>query len=598
MADKDIDFQQIQIERAALERAAHLHFLHWLILILSLAITFGAWHYAKNQVESRALARFESNADQVIELVLERMQKYEDVLWSGVAMVDALGEDLAYPVWKDYATKLEIEHKYPGINGIGVIHHVLPGARESYLAAQRRYRPDYTIHPAHGENVYLPITYIEPELANAQAVGLDMAHEQNRYNAAVKARDSGKAQITGPIILVQDAERTPGFLFFAPFYEDDEDQTRTRRRNNFAGMVYAPFVVKKLMAGTLEKEKRLVRIKINDGDDILYDEHVDKDVAQDDTRYVRTQTIDLYGRNWTFTVRATDAFLQAAHTSKPALILVGGIFIDGLLLTLFILLTSANRRALRFADRVTQGYREKTSKLSSMNDRLAHSNKELESFAYIASHDLKSPVRHMGVTADLINKMAGDKLEEQEREMLNIMLASAQKSQKMIDSLLQYARIGQGEGDFEHILLNMVIAEALANLEAEVKANKAEFTVNALPDVEGNAALLVRLFQNLIQNSIKYARKGVSPIIEISAARVGDYWHIRIADNGISVDPAYEDKIFKMFQRLHHDGDGYGGSGIGLAVCKKIALYHDGDIWLDSSHKDGAAFIIKLPVRD
>ena len=126
------------------------------------------------------------------------MQKYEDALWAGVGVVQAYGGDIFYENWRTYAETLHLEEKYPGINGIGIIHRVTPQALPAYLMEQRHVRPDFRIHPAHGESELLPITYIEPEAPNAKAIGLDIAHEANRYGAALKARDTGLAQITGP----------------------------------------------------------------------------------------------------------------------------------------------------------------------------------------------------------------------------------------------------------------------------------------------------------------------------------------------------------------------------------------------------------------
>ena len=176
---------------------------------------------------------------------------------------------------------LSIDVKYPGINGIGVIHYIDQERLPSYLTEQRRDRPDYSIHPAHNVGEYWPITYIEPLSSNAAAVGLDMAHETNRYSAARKARDTGQAQLTWPIVLVQDAEKTPGFLFYAPFYEGGRYDTIKERRKHFVGLVYAPFVIKKLVQGTLQKSKRHVGIQILDGNDTLYDEHVSSEVDYD-----------------------------------------------------------------------------------------------------------------------------------------------------------------------------------------------------------------------------------------------------------------------------------------------------------------------------
>lgn len=165
------------------------------------------------------------------------------------------------------------------------------------------------MHPAHHENEYLPITFIEPVAPNLKALGLDMAHENNRYAAAEKAHDSGLAQVTDPIVLVQDSEKTPGFLFYAPFYHDGPIATIAQRRQRFAGMVYAPFVAKKLMQGVLGREHRPVGIRISDNDDVLYDEHHAGESDFDaDPLFKHEFNVERYGRRRRFDIWSDQSF--------------------------------------------------------------------------------------------------------------------------------------------------------------------------------------------------------------------------------------------------------------------------------------------------
>lgn len=346
---------ELLIERRAIEKSARMHWFHWLIVIASLVLTLSAWYISKQSIDEKIALQFDRQAKQLVELVSERMKKYEDGLWGGVSAIQTNGGDISYKDWKTFSHSLRIEDKYPGINGIGVIHYVAPEKMDAYLAEQRKDRPDYALHPTHQKNEFWPITYIEPVETNAKAVGLDMAHEKNRYTAALKARDTGKAQITGPIVLVQDKEKTPGFLFYAPFYRGGIYNTKEERREHFTGMVYAPFVVKKLMEGTLQKEKRRVSIKIMDGEEVLYDEHIKENTDYDTNHlYSKRFELDLYGRNWVFDVRSTKSFREATENNQPMLILIGGIIIDTLLLTLFILLANSNQRAVRFIHKITE----------------------------------------------------------------------------------------------------------------------------------------------------------------------------------------------------------------------------------------------------
>ncbi len=340
-------------KKQSIKRSARLHWIHWFVVGFSLFLTLMAWSISKQAIKEKVAIQFDRQAVQAAELITERMRKYEDVLWGGVAAIQALGGDVSVRDWRIYADSLRIEDKYPGINGIGVIHFVPPDEMKAYLAEQRLYRPNYSVHPPHNRNEFWPITYIEPVAVNSAAVGLDMAHEANRYLAAVSARDTGAARITGPITLVQDANKTPGFLFYAPYYEGGALNGEAERKRRFSGLVYAPFVVKKLLEGTLAKDKRLVGIRITDGDLVLYDENrVDVEDYDPDPLYRKTFELDLYGRTWALDIRSALSFRQATKANEPIVILAGGIFIDALLLTLFILLADSNRRAFDFINKI------------------------------------------------------------------------------------------------------------------------------------------------------------------------------------------------------------------------------------------------------
>lgn len=338
-----------------------LHWLHWCVIVASLILTISAWTIAKKAVEEKAATVFEREASQVIELITERMRKYEDALWAGAAAIHSQSDhDINYLEWQRFARTLDVEAKYPGINGVGVIYYVQPKSLQAYLDSERQTRPDFRIHPKHNKNEYWPITYIEPVAINRQAVGLDIAHEVNRYTAAVKARDSGRAQITGPIVLVQDEAKTQGFLFYVPFYGSHDIESVENRQKHFTGLVYAPFIMNKLMEGTLRKEERHIGIKISDGDNTLYDEHTLNIVDYDpDPLFKRHVSLDFYGRPWEIDLRSSLDFRAATGSYQPLIILICGLLIDCLLTALFVSLTRANKKtsaALDASEKLCQVY--------------------------------------------------------------------------------------------------------------------------------------------------------------------------------------------------------------------------------------------------
>lgn len=334
------------------DKAGVLSWFHWTVVVMSLGLTLFAWYYSHNQLQAKIAVQFDREADHVVELVMERMTKYGDALRAGVAFIDANGGEVDYPAWNRYATSIQIEKKYPGIDGIGIIRPLDRDQVPAFVQRRRREQPSFAIHPARDDDEYWPITSIVPLQGNEKALGLDMAHETNRITAARKARDSGNEQITAPIVLVQDSMRTPGFLFYAPFYKPSVNQTEQAKQ--FAGLVYAPFVFRKLMAGTLQKEKRRVGIRVSDSSDVLFDEHVESDHDFDPVPLLKKQVaVPMYGRTWNFDIWSAKSFRQSVDSTKPITILISGLIIDGLLIGLLMMITRESRRAHGRADELS-----------------------------------------------------------------------------------------------------------------------------------------------------------------------------------------------------------------------------------------------------
>jgi len=575
-------------ERKKLLRAGTLHWFHWAVVGASILLTFGAWSFATSQLEERASAQFDREADQVVELIVERMQKYEDGLWGGVGAIQAQGGEISHDAWLTFAHTLRLDEKYPGINGIGVIDHIGLDEAPAYLARHRLTRPDFEIHPAHQERELLPIVYIEPVEMNRAAVGLDIAHERTRYAGAQRARDTGLAQVTGPIVLVQDAQRTPGFLFYVPFYRGAHDTVEARRRN-FLGMVYAPFVMRRLMEGTLSRENRHVGVRIQDGTEVLYNEHLESEHDYDaDPLYTTTVDAELYGRTWTFELRSNQSFRTATVNHQPLTILVGGLVIDLMLLALFVGISRANRRALAYADAAK-------AELEARKEQLERSNADLEQFAYVSSHDLQEPLRMVASYCELIRDRLEGKLDPKTDKFIGYVVEGAHRMQSLLDDLLEYSRVNAGQAKRASVDCNGVVNAVVQDLKLAIEEAGATVQVDDLPRVEGNEPQLRQLFQNLIANAVKF-RSERPPMIRVYAdekPRDGR-WAFHVRDNGIGMLPEHSTKIFQMFQRLHERG-AFAGTGVGLTIVKRIVERHGGDISVESAPGQGSTFSFSLP---
>ena len=226
---------------------------------------------------------------------------------------------------------------------------------------------------------------------------------------------------------------------------------------------------------------------------------------------------------------------------------------------------------------------------------LVRSNRDLEQFAYVASHDLQEPLRKVASFCQLLQRRYAGQLDERADQYIAFAVNGAQRMQRLINDLLAFSRIGRMTPGFTRVDLTQLVAEAAGQNDAGRTQEGAEISWSDLPVVLGEEALLSTLFTNLIGNSLKFRHPDRPSRIRITARRVEEGWEISCVDNGIGIDPEFVDKVFVIFQRLH-PRDAYPGTGIGLAVAKKIVEYHGGQIWIDTDYHDGAAIRFTLPM--
>lgn len=232
---------------------------------------------------------------------------------------------------------------------------------------------------------------------------------------------------------------------------------------------------------------------------------------------------------------------------------------------------------------------------------LRRSNAELEQFAYVASHDLQEPLRKVASFCQLLEKRYGDKLDERGVEYIKFAVDGAKRMQVLINDLLTFSRVGRLSAAHTDVELDEVLDNALSNLETAIEEAGAEIVrpEEPLPEVTGDPTLLAMLWQNLIGNAVKFRKADTTPRIVIECQRGTDdrdgQWLFTVSDNGIGIAEEFSQKVFVIFQRLH-GRDAYSGTGIGLALCKKIVEYHGGTIWIDNSYTEGTRFRMTLPV--
>ncbi len=223
--------------------------------------------------------------------------------------------------------------------------------------------------------------------------------------------------------------------------------------------------------------------------------------------------------------------------------------------------------------------------LEAQTQELARSNRELEQFAYVASHDLQEPLRKVASFTQMLQRRYAGQLDERADQYIEFAVDGAKRMQQLINDLLEFSRVGRITSPETDVDLGTCLDRALRDLDTAIAETGAVVTRDALPIVRGEAPLLTQLMVNLVGNAVKF-RDDKAPRIHIGAHRDGDTWHMWCSDNGIGIEPQYAEKVFAVFQRLHPK-DVYAGTGIGLALCKKIVEYHGGAIWIDTASGQG-----------
>jgi PAS domain S-box-containing protein len=223
---------------------------------------------------------------------------------------------------------------------------------------------------------------------------------------------------------------------------------------------------------------------------------------------------------------------------------------------------------------------------------LRRSNAELEQFAYVASHDLQEPLRMVSNYTQLLARRYRGRLDPDADDFIGFAVEGASRMQQLINDLLEFSRVGSRGRDLVPVAMQSVIEKTLFNLGASIQESGVAIEMGPMPQVEGDENQLIELLQNLLVNAIKF-RAQDAPRIQLTAEFKEGFWTFAVKDNGIGIDPAYKDRIFVIFQRLHTRAE-YAGTGIGLAVCKRIVERHGGHIWVESTLGEGATFCFTL----
>ncbi len=259
-------------------------------------------------------------------------------------------------------------------------------------------------------------------------------------------------------------------------------------------------------------------------------------------------------------------------------------------------LKKAHNELQQWSEELERRVQERTVQLEQRSQELDRSNKELEQFAYVTSHDLREPLRMMTSFAQSLEKRYKDKLDKTADDYIQFIVDGAARMQRLIDDILIYSRVSTRTLPFEPVEMEEILRNALVNLRAATEEAKAKIAHDPLPVIYADPSQMGQVMQNLIGNAIKFHREEESPVVHISAKQEGKESVFSVKDNGIGIDPELFGRLFNLFQRLHPQ-DKYPGTGVGLAVTKKIVQRHGGRIWAESQPGKGSTFYFNIPLE-
>lgn len=535
---------------------------------------------------------FDSRKTEVVTALEQRLTAYSQVLRGGLGLF-AGSESVSRQEWKTYVAALEIERRYPGIQGIGYAEFVTPQNLAAYeQAIQDEGHPGFGVRPAGARQLYSSITFLEPfDQRNKQAFGYDMYSQATRSAAMDRARDSGGIAISGKVTLVQEitTDVQAGFLIYLPFYGVGVvPDSMTERRDSIKGFVYSPLRMGDLMHGVLGASLNDVSLQIFDddrakgavGDPAKLMFVGDKHPSQLEAGFVDTILFQFGGHIWTLEIAAQPWFVASHSLADPAVAFIICLVVSLLVFGIMLGYATTQRRAQAIA-------REMTESLEERGKELARSNQELERFAYAASHDLRSPLRAISSLTGWLESDLDPVLTEDSREHLVLMRSRISRMEALLSGLLEYSRIGEDGGQVQLVDGRTIARDLIDTLDIP-----AGFTINAAPDLPsfyGHRAPIAHVLQNLVDNAIKHHDRP-DGTVWITGADVGDFVHFTVTDDGPGVPEAYHARIFEMFQTLKRR-DEVEGSGLGLAMVKRYIERNGGVITVDSTDGNlGSAF--------
>ncbi len=464
---------------------------------------------------------------------------------------------------------------------------------------------------------FFPVLFVEPYKGNEEALGLDLYSERNRCDAIRKAYAQREAVATRPVDLVQKAQGKNGVLIFMPvFVENDADDSAADRYADLEGMAVGVFLVERTIDMALENRRHSdMNIRITDrasAGQAIDEKQIYGPPIATTTMHLglpsAERTFKFASRDWKIHFTASPEFVTELRGWQAWAMPIGALLLIGLFSTFVLVSTGRNLEVSNMVQDQTHELRVKTEaleasntqlartndKLAEINKELARSNKELQDFAFVASHDLQEPLRAITSFSQLIEEKFGDQFDEEAREYFDFIVDGGRRMQELLMGLLAFSRVRTRGLPMEMTDSNTAFEDAVYNLLTFIAEEGAEVTKSDLPTVRADPSQLVQVIQNLISNAVRYRKADVPVHVHVDAVDENGEWLFSVSDNGIGIEKEHLDRIFVIFQRLHTRAE-FAGTGIGLAITKRIIERHHGRIWAESELGKGSTFYFTLP---